>query len=233
MNKHNIFVWGMFIIGSLLFILPFISFMSDKIPPDFISTLVVSLSFLGDFAAMATLAIAVLLYDKFGLRNKLIEKQAEEVLELVSMLKAITFTVKGRKCTYFVQPNRSKLGHISEMYEYRVDSPKQILISEQNYENALSGILTLSRSHWMPQKIKEKMKFFDIPAIKKIKNILNDEHVKMSFSGVDDRDSWGEVVPPMTFKEFNVNLYGLVEEIDIWLKKHADTSINFFNERNF
>ena len=37
----------------------------------------------------------------------------------------------------------------------------------------------------------------------------------------DDDNIWRSSIPKLTFEMFNINLYDLMKQTDLWLKKHS------------
>jgi hypothetical protein len=228
MKKTKIIIWSVSILSILIFVSPFLFGKSS----DLVSLVSLASTILGAVATVATLIIAILLYDKFGLSSKLMEKQTDKVLELVDSLKEISFIVQGKKMKYFIQANRPKLESFKDIPDYKIDSGKQILISPDSYAQAIKGILLLGRSYWLPKEIKEKLKFFDVYGTQYVDNPSDESFVKLGFIFNYGETDWSSTFPAMTFQEFNSNLYKLVDEISNWIKKYTNISINFFNERN-
>ncbi len=228
LKKHHL-IFTSLILCLIAFIVPFFLRNTNE---TLFSVLSLSLTAVGSIATVATLIIAIFLYDRFGLEAKFIEKQTDKVLELADNLKGKTFIAQAYEFKYMVRPSKVQLTLILNHKLYEGDLKKKVLISE-NYYPSLDNIMAIRRSYWLPKEIKEKMTFLEFAATMKMTNPPEEkEYIKIEYKN-DSEQAWGLAFPEMTFGEFLNNLYNLVDEIEKWLKKHSDIQIDLkLEERN-
>ena len=84
----------------LAFIIPFIfSNCNDSL----ISILSTSFTALGAIATLFTLFIALMLYQRFGIESRFIERQTDKTLELVDIIKGKVLNIETNKFTYYLR----------------------------------------------------------------------------------------------------------------------------------
>jgi hypothetical protein len=137
---------------------------------DLFATLSLAFTIISAIATLATLIIAILLYDKFGLGQKLIVKQTDKVFELVDLLKGKVITVKTKGFSYFIRPSIHQLKLLKSMSHFKNDAQKEILISDEDYTIGLKDIMSIKRSYWLPKEIQEKMNFLEVAMIVTVNN---------------------------------------------------------------
>lgn len=220
--KKQHLIWASITLCGLAFVFPFIIMTCE----DTISSiLLLSFTAVGTVATIATLVIAIFLYDRFGLEGKFMEKQTEKVLELVDLIKGKTITVKVKNFNYLVRPSRKQLDALNKFTFYQRDCKKIILVSPDDYELALRKINAVRRSYWLPKKIKEKMIFLEIVGFATIENPQEEKYVRFDFHETII-ENWMLAIPETTFEYFNNNLYDLVFEIENWLSNHSEIPID-------
>ncbi len=221
-SKKRKFILISIIISGLAFVFPFLI----RSPADnLFSVLSLSFTAVGTIATLATLVIAIFLYDRFGLESKFIEKQTDKVLELADLLKGKTINAQTRGLTYLIRPSKLQLNSFNSLEEYKLDCKKTILMSVEDYELSMNGIIAINRSYWLPSEIKEKMKFLIIGGFMHLDSEVDENFVRFDFRTISDKD-WKLPFPKMTFENFNTNLHNLVQEIESWLEKHSDIRID-------
>lgn len=221
LKKRHLIIISLTLCG-FAFIFPFLIRSSTD---NLFSILSLSMTAVGTVATIATLIIAIFLYDRFGLEGKFIEKQTDKVLELADLLKGKIIIVNVRGLRYLIRPSRRQLTDFIDFKEYKIDCKKNILISADDYELSMQGIIAINRSYWLPTEIKEKMKFLMVGVLEPVEDLSNENVVRFDFGSAKDKN-WMMILPKMTFENFNNNLHDLVQEIEIWLKKHSDIPID-------
>lgn len=225
--KKQHLIWASVLICGLAFAFPYLIRTRED---SLFSVLSLSISAVGTIATVATLIIAIFLYDRYGLEGKFIEKQTEKVLELADLLKGKTIRVKAKDFDYFVRPSRKQLADFVGFAPYQRDHKKIIIISPDDYELALRNIITVRRSYWLPQPIKDKMTFLEFAAFGQLDDPQDEKYVRFDFNE-SKFENWMITLPEMTFEEFNNNLHDLVLEIENWLSKHSNIHIDLELEK--
>jgi hypothetical protein len=216
------------LIGSTIFIgviIFFIPFLIKSKNDNLISTLSLSFTAVGAMATVATLIIAIILYDRFGLESKFVENQTNKVLELANLLKGRTIVVKGEKFDYFIRPSREQLLHLDEIPFYQNDRKKKVLISSNDFSTFEKDLIAIRRSYWLPNDIKESLAFIEIYGLLKVENPLDKQYVQMDFGSKTEK-TWMLTLPEMTFEKFNSNLHDLVKSIEDWLDNYSNIKID-------
>lgn len=216
------------ILGVIILITPFLFEYNQNI----VSTTSLSFTILQTIATVTMLIMAILLYDKFGLSSKLMDKQTDEILKLIDALRKIYFWADAGKVNYRIRVNRSHLKSLRSIECYENDSKKELITVIDSYNNSLNEVNALKGSYWLPIEIKEKLKFLDVCAVSDINKESCEKFVKLIPPSIHSSadNNWVIILPVVTFKEFNNSLYDLVVEIDRWLKKNTNISINYFDE---
>jgi hypothetical protein len=209
-----------------IIIIVILSFILKSPNDSIVAVLSLSFTVIGALATVATLIIALMLYDQFGLKNKFIERQTDKVLELVDSLKGKVFRCKSNGVTYFIKPSQSFITELGYITQYQKDAKKIIVISQNDYETGVGKLLQLGRSYWMPKSIKARMVFLDIPAVLEVENSQIKDYIKLEFNADTDADL-GIPIDKSTFESFNNNLLKLVVEIESWLQTHSGIKIDF------
>jgi hypothetical protein len=221
-NKKQKFILVSLIICIIFFLLPFLLFGNCE---SFYSKLSLAFSTLGSISTLITLIIAIKLFDRFGIEAKFAEKQFDKVIDLIELLKGKQIFIESNKFKYFIQPSQKQFQELKTLEQYLIDSKKTILISVEDYNNAVSSLLILKRNYWLPKQIKVKMEFLDIFGISEVENQNDETFVKLFFN-LKTPEIWGKPLPELTFEEFNKNLIDLVSEIENWLKIHSDIPLD-------
>lgn len=222
-------IW-VIILGAIVLATPFMFEYNQNI----VSITSLSFTILQTIATVSMLIIAILLYDKFGLSSKLMDRQADEVLKLIDALRKINFWADAGKINYQIRVDRSHLKCLRDIKYYDNDSKKELVTVIDDYNNSLEEVSILMSNYWLPVEIKEKLKILNVIATSDIDNESSKEFVKLAPQSAHSHASnnWVIIFPVVTFKEFNDGLYNLVAEIDKWLKKNTNISINYFDEHN-
>ncbi|HQK40262.1 MAG TPA: hypothetical protein PLO52_09135 [Flavobacterium alvei] len=208
----------------IAFILPFFFKKSND---SLLSTISVSFTAIGATATLITLFIAIFLYERFGLESRFINNQTDKVLELVDQLKGKSIRCETNNGTYLLGTNRDKLKFVKEFPKFNeIDKEKIVLITLEDYKNSWDKVLEISRSYWLPQKIKEKISFLNLIMVTNVENPLNNEYVRLKFD-TENENEWVEILPKLTLLEFINNLDNLSKSIEKWLKQHSDITIDF------
>ncbi|MEO6540068.1 MAG: hypothetical protein ABIN74_03710 [Ferruginibacter sp.] len=188
------------------------------------SVLSLSFTILGTIATIATLIIALFLYDKFGINAKFKEKQADTVLELATALKKTQLSASTKGINYLLHVKQATHSNLDIIPSYKADRNKTLLFST-NYEKLLSPILEFYYSYWLPKEIKEKMKFLDIMALVTVDDSSDEQYVKLIINNEKDA-FWAQSFPKLSFEMFSINFHNLLKEVNAWLKIHSSIPVD-------
>lgn len=227
-RKINGFVLFLcFILSIVCFSVPF--FVREK-SESFNATLSVSFSAVSTILTAATFAIAYLLYEKLSLDRRIMDKQADVVLQLVDFLKGKTFSAKSEGYVYYIRPAVHQLDDFSTSPNYDINSQKGLLISSDNYDKFSQQLMPLMRSYWMPAEIKEKLNFLEFRLYRQADGISQSEisqnYIAFAFGyGVKEFDSLLGL-PETTLESFVLDLKTLVQTIEQWIQDRSSIPLD-------
>ena len=194
------------------------------------STFSLSFTIVGALGTIATLIIAILLYDRFGSSAKFKEKQADAVIELASVLKRKEFKAITNKMTYNLPAFLPTLKGVQSIANNNGDGKKALLIPELFFESHLNQLYFDQHNYWLPEEIKDKIKFLDILATFESDDYLSNQYARLSLKDSEDA-VWGKTVPQLTLEMFIINYITLLSEIESWLRKYSPVLVNLgFND---
>tara|TARA_R110002051_G_scaffold219450_2_gene283484 strand:+ start:1222 stop:1935 length:714 start_codon:yes stop_codon:yes gene_type:complete len=220
-KKWLIVISLVFILISLIF--PFyLAEENDSI----LTILSASFTAVGTVIALIALYIAIVLYQKFGLESKFIEKRADKVLELVDLLKGRTYTIQTKKFKYFMRFEVDDIKSLSKEPYYIYLKDKTILMNTDDYEKGTKQILNIANSYWLPNEIKKKLEFFKTYAFEEIDEKEKYAKLKFEFGKKPDNMEWLVPIHKFTVEEFIINKNKLSLEIQEWLTKHCEIKLD-------
>ena len=115
-------------------------------------TLDLSATIISSLAAMVTLWIALLLFNKYGIDSSLIEKNSSKVFELLEQIKATRFSFGSNKLWFnIVMSDPFKYNKQIENYY------KEKLIFTETYTYSLQKLFEINSSPFMPTVISEEV----------------------------------------------------------------------------
>ena len=184
-----------------------------------------------------TTIIAILLYDKYGLDKKIIDKNLEVVLQFVD---------ERRKTTIYIH-SESKIGGGYAMMINFWNNPiekgslmtrylKDKLFFSLNYGYALNNLYEISKHPFMPPEICEKFQKITLHVLPEIteEDKKNGFAVATSSVNILELDDKDQIIGKLNGHDFTVgeyiNKYTEVRDaIKQWLKAHNvdDSSLNF------
>ncbi len=180
------------------------------------------------FCSLGTLILAILLYNKYGIDSKLIEKNTDIVFKLVREFNKLFFIVEGPESNNYIL-----IVHLSSKNQNEIFSEffNQPICFTKDYFRILDPIISLCNDPFMPPTIVEASKLLSVNSIVGIKDyhnkyaIIKRDATKLSndnFVGLlnDKEMTLGEYIT--AFQEFK-------NVIKQWLQLHSTNSV----EMNF
>ncbi len=189
---------------------------------------------LSGLCGLGTLVIAILLYDKYGVEKKIVDKNLEVVLQFVEELRKTTLCIKGESESGSYALMVNLLDRAIEKGEFMSRYLDDKLFFNLNYGYALSNLYEISNNPFMPSEISDCFKKIMLGVLPEI----TEEDKKGGYAVVtgstvmlEDNDS---IIGKLngqnyTLGEF-INIYmSVVEAIKHWLKSHNvdDKCLNF------
>lgn len=180
-----------------------------------------------------TLFIVILLYQKFGIESKFIERQIDKVLELVDLFKGKVIKIETNNYTYCLRFSIDNYDHLTKSNYYNDMKSKIIIFDMDDYEIFTNPINNIKYSYWLPNEIKEKMDFLDIKVYKPMHEDAKEEKfARVVFKRNNDK-MWYEVVPSFTVEEYIKKKNEFIQTIEDWLTKYSDIKLDLkFDEPN-
>lgn len=184
-----------------------------------------------------TTIIAILLYDKYGVDKKIVDKNLEVVLQFVDELKKTRIIIKSEgksdgRYTMFIDFKFKELGKQNFLSENRHDK----LYFKLDYCYGLNNLFEICMNPFMPSEICDKFNKISMTSLSKITE--EDKQVDYavalcpsSFHELDDKDNYiGKLNRhDFTVGEFIDDYVAVKDAIKKWLKAHNvdDSSLNF------
>jgi hypothetical protein len=223
-NKYIIYITIAVIVSIFAAILPFI-LKTEK--DTLISVIGVSFTAVAAVAGIATLIIAFLLYDRFGLGGKFIERQTDKVLELFTFLNEHKVTIHTESLHYFINPSTLLPLYLKDLLNYEHDKKKIILLNNKDYDAFIKPLSLIKNSYWLPLNIKDKISFLEIYGTATIEDAIDTKYVKLDFNAhPNNDDKWMRTLPEITFETYVIKFVELLKEIEGFLLKHSKIPIN-------
>ena len=193
-----------------------------------------SLSMVGDIvkiaASLGTLVIALLLFDKFGVRKKIVEDRIYLVLDLISQVKNLRISAHAKENTsetYMPWINASK--DMSGYKKVKEINNLIVVFDVEDFQEGLKGILKILNNSLIPIEIKEQLNFFEIskasPGINDNIDCVKICFTKNSFLPTDDQKWFDVNGQEMNFVTFITNLENFLVAGEIWINKHMNPKI--------
>lgn len=182
-------------------------------------------------STLITLAIALILFEKYGLNKKITEKKQDIVLGLLDELS---------KSILIIETSFEKGGSTTTSYHFNSGSKfmpnnnynGKILLFSDNYPIGIDRILKYSKSYWMPLNIQEKLNkaclyfinFSDLDP-------FEEKYVRIKFSSDTDyfndkNMKYGIMNKSLTIENYFQKWEELHNTIIEWLNKNADFELN-------
>jgi hypothetical protein len=188
---------------------------------------------MGTIVNVVTIVIAFLLFDRFGVSKKTLDKNVETVFKLLEVIKS--------KIIYTEYESESGIYHSAILISDNLDEYKKneimlnkvILFNYEDINNGLDEINQFSTNIWLPVHIREKIQKLSLVSASAIKDIsiLKNNCVKIYFHLYPEERKEKDILWYMTnqkettFIEFLSNLEDLVFDIKTWLNKHSNNNL--------
>jgi hypothetical protein len=194
----------------------------------FLTVFSVSLSMIGIAMTLIAMYIAIVLYQKFGLESKFIERRTDKVLELVDLLKGKTYTISTKKFKYFLRFRVEDYKKLREESFYKYMKNMIVLMDKDDYVIGTKKNLNLRNSYWLPSEIKDKLDFFRLIGTSDIEIKEKDEkYARLSFnSEMEESKKWVVTFPQFTVDDYIKRKNELSIEIIKWLSNHCDIKLD-------
>lgn len=225
-NSSKIFLIILILLISGAIILPF-WFQSD-----IKEAINISGSLISSIANTVTIIIALLLFDRFGVSKKTLDKKIETVFNLLEVIKSKTIFAEYEADSGSYHAAISISDNLEQFKKNKIMLEKDIVFNYEDINNGLSEIRKYTASVWLPAQIKEKILKISLLSATSVKDhSQKNKYVKVYFLLYPEARKDKEVMwfitnqKETTFNEFLSNLEDLVAEIKSWLNKHSNSDL--------
>lgn len=210
--KHKGYFILLALTGVILFSLPFLfkTDVNEKIDA--------GVTLLSGFATILTLIIALLLFNKFGIEKTYLDKQTQQVFDLLEKLNQPIITISGVGTYMRLWPTQTRADYYKPYYETK-------LIFSTKYMKGLEDVFGHCDNIFLPKIIATKLRALRILGITGDKNKNLDSYLIISVPLKDDHaEGMGQPFQwdkELTLLEF-MNLWSdLIEEIKAWIEQNS------------
>ncbi|QYR11015.1 hypothetical protein [Prevotella sp. Rep29] len=178
--------------------------------------------------SLGTLVLAILLYNKYGIDSKLIEKNTDIVFKLVTEFNKLFFIVEGPKSNIFLLIVRLNNKNLKDIFSEYLSQP---ICFTKDYFEILDPIMSLCNDPFMPPTIVEASKSLSVDCIVGIEGWQDNYAViKRDAAKLSDNNFVGLLnEKEITLGEYITAFENFKNVITLWLKEHSGNSV----EMNF
>jgi hypothetical protein len=186
------------------------------------ATLTVITSLLTAYTSFLTLVVAVMLFNRFGLESRILEKQFEAVSGLLETINKLDFVFMGENMMIRVRPLQPLPVNLMETCYAR-----RIGLNEA-YMDQLDSLTQHANNIYLPPAIVEKIKPFLVYFISKSQNFSAEHDSLLWVASKKDSKINGDLVngSPITFQQFISQWDDLVKAAEDWIRSHAEMPTN-------
>lgn len=178
--------------------------------------------------SLGTLVLAILLYNKYGIDTKLIEKNTDIVFKLVTEFNKLFFIVEGPKSNNYLLIVRLKNKNLNALFSEYLSQP---ICFTKDYFEILDPIMSLCNDPFMPPIIAEASKSLSVHCIVGIED-CQDKYaiIKRNAAKLSDNNFVGLLnEEEITLGEYITTFENFKNVITLWLREHSGNSV----EMNF
>jgi hypothetical protein len=170
-------------------------------------------------ASIITLVIALLLYDKYGLRQGITKTQTDIVLEQLEIIKTARFIIKTNDSFLQFFPAKSRTSSYELFYAEK-------LVFSASYWEYTNHIFRLSSSIYMPKEIVERINLLKPSSITHIKMEEINSYAMVIVNGGAIKDSeFGKISDgEMSFQRFYSLWIDVIEIMVKWLNDKIEVN---------
>lgn len=180
------------------------------------NTLCISNGIVEAICSLITLIIALILFDRHGLKKSMIEKRTEATLELLERIRHIKFFMKGEDSFIQYRPLKQWQADYEKFNE-------MLLVFDKSYLEFLIGYLKESKSLYLPTRIAEKLRKVEPTTISyNIEAYQPGKYLEVRIPGFPkEGERFGKFNnSDLNFYDFNNLWIDMVDELETWLKSN-------------
>lgn len=216
---HNLIICILIACSILSFLIPLVLIQDKKegleLGIDLISVITTFLTFL----------IALLLFDKFGIRKRVIDYQTDSIIKLIEELRKTLCILKGEKVNYMIWFTRD-LTQIKHWLINNNEDKKLVIFHHGQNIMLPKNIESIMNDLWLPKPIRKKMEFLDFNVVSIMESEKPDKQrfIVAEFENENqDMFFYKEELTPIQFIEY---IEELIRDIKNWLEAQASIRID-------
>lgn len=193
-------------------------------PQDKFEAIKFGLDIIRTIATLITLILAVFLFDRFGLRKKIIDKQADAVILLLEELRILRINIEdpAEKAHFFLWFGRDFSYFRSDKSYSTMKNNKVYFIQGENF-SIPPKINIAMENLWIPLEIKQSMNFLKINVASGIKRTGYEKLDEILIAGFGDKEQYILVTEyALTYEQFLKEYENLSKNISTWLTNHTN-----------
>lgn len=211
-------LFSLIILGVVLcFLLPAFGYIMDYVTN--------AATILSGLCGLGTLIIAILLYDKYGVDKKIVDKNLEVILKFVEELRKTTICIRGEGegGSYALMVNF--LDRAIKKGEFMSRYLNDKLFFSLNYGYTLSNLYEISKDPFMPSEVSERFQKITLCVLPEITEEDKQGDFAVATGSVYMQEDNDRIVGRLngwdyTLGEFIESYMSVADAIKQWLKSH-------------
>jgi hypothetical protein len=198
----------------------FLPFQFKEQSDSFNQTINISAALIAAIFSVLTFIVAIILFNKYGIDNALLEKQTEVVFKLLEKINGLTYSIENEKFFFTFNLGSAERKNVEEFYDRK-------LSFSTDYYNDLEKIFEIANSPFTPKSIIQKMEAIQPPVISfDISDKEKRNYAKVYLFGhKNDKAEFGRLnTTDITLYDFIVSYSEIKDSIVAWIKQN--TTIN-------
>jgi len=185
-----------------------------------------------------TLYLALKIYDRYGVDKKLTEKRTDLLIELLTELRKVQFSVLIEHRDEFslgfhFTPSKNLDSYFKDKNIPSECWGAQVLIDFTSKQNAVKEIMLIRSNPLLPKEISQKIEFLRIVSAifsEEVKNLKSKAKIRFpqqKGEKLEDKDWKIDSYNDCTLKEFLIKFQQALVEIETWINKHSNLNEEF------
>ena len=198
----------------------FLPFQFKEQSASFNQTINISAALIAAIFSVLTFIVAIILFNKYGIDNALLEKQTEVVFQLLEKINGLTYSIENEKFFFTFNLGSTERKNVEEFYNRK-------LSFSTAYYNDLEKIFDIGNSPFTPKSIIQKMEAIRHPTLSfDIADEEKSNYAKVYlFEHKNDNAQFGRLnTTDITLYDFILSYNVINDAIVAWIKQN--TTIN-------
>lgn len=198
----------------------FLPFQFKEQSDSFNQTINISAALIAAIFSVLTFIVAIILFNKYGIDNSLLEKRTEVVFKLLEKINGLTYSIENEKFSFTFNLGSTERKNVEEFYGRK-------LSFSTDYYKDLEEIFEIGNSPFTPKSIIQKMEAIRPPVISfDIPDKEKSNYAKVYLFGhKNDTADFGRLNrSDITLYDFIVSYSEIKDSIVAWIKQN--TTIN-------